>query len=503
MYGSTGHQEEKMTRRAAAAKGELSAADLDAKLDEMDPPGKPDDPRMGIPEGWEMIHTLMSRILADVGPVAKDQVNALQKYNFRGVDQVVNAVNSAFKRHRVYITSEIVEARFQDTHTTANKPTREVTGRVRFTFHAPDGSSTTSEVLTESLDQSDKGGPKAMSVALRICLLQALLLPTTDPTTDDDGHYHTRDGVGSMSRSMAAFLMGHLKVADLAELLGPIRGVINEHAAWDRDVPSGNGTWQANFMDRIVWLIQSVSSYEEGKATKEALAEAKLLSAKTQGGQTLADLLSARGQELRELFAKTHDHVMAQIMAAKGQDELDIAIGCGWAALEAGTILEKALDSAVAIAEERRAKLPEYAPQPDDGELGDAAAAGEEPGAPDDVEPPFDPPYVPGTEPQEDTGHRGGYDRDAFFRFKERADQATIAGRGEEPLIQAAAVAQELASLLLPDDEGVSAATFGTDGFIVVDDAIKAAHRREQTITDAHRAELDDMLARHRADAGV
>lgn len=507
-----------MVRRTAAVKGELSAADLDAKLDEMDPPGKPDDPRMGIPEGWAMIHTLMSRILADVGPVAKDQVNALQKYNFRGVDQVVNAVNSAFKRHRVYITSEIVEARFQDTHTTANKPTREVTGRVRFTFHAPDGSVTTSEVLTESLDQSDKGGPKAMSVALRICLLQALLLPTTDPTTDDDGHYHTRDGVGSMSRSMAAFLMGHLKIADLAEVLGPIRGVINEHAAWDRDVPSGNGTWQANFMDRIVWLIQSISSYEEGKATKEALAEAKLLSAKTQGGQTLADVLSARGLELRELFAKTHDHVMAQIMAAKGQDELDIAIGCGWAALEAGTILEQALDSAVAIAEERRIKLPEYAPQPDDdGELEDAAIEA----ADDDDESlairsaieaaarvsaegvPFEPPYVPGTEPEEDTGHRGGYDREAFFRFKERADQATIAGRGEEPIIQAAAVAQELASLLLPDDEGISAATFGTDGFIVVDDAIKAAHRREQTITDAHRAELDDMLARHRADAGA
>lgn len=494
-----------MARTERKAQGGPSDEALNAMLDQLDPPtpAEPEDPRMGVPEGWPMIHTLMSRILADVGPVVKNQTNTSQNYNFRGVDQVVNAVNAAFKKHRVYPTSSIMEAKFQDTHTTANKPTREVTGRVLFTFFAPDGSTTCSEVLTEALDQSDKGGPKAMSVALRICLLQMLLLPTTDPTTDDDGHYHTRDGVGSMSKSVAAYVMDRLLEADLAEVLGPVRSVISEHAAWDREVPSGNGTWQANFLDRLVWLIQSVASYEEGKAVKKALADANLLSAKTLPGETLAQLLSTRAVELREMFAKTHDHVMAGIMAAQGQDQLDIAIGCGHAAAEAGTILPLALESAIAIAEDRRAKLPEFAPQPDDGgELEDAAAAEEDPASEGT---PFDPPYVAGTEPEEDTGHRGGYDREAFKAFCTRVAQVPVMGQGEQPEIRASIVTNALVELLTggdgEDDPTDTASTYGTDGFVVVQDAILAAHRREGAIGEPERKAVEEILARYVAAA--
>jgi hypothetical protein len=478
-------------------RGSLSEEDLAKALDQIDPPVSappaPEDPRMGVPEGWPMIHTLMARILGDVGPVLKDQVNKTQNYSFRGVDQVVNAVNGAFKRHRVYVTSEVVEAKFQDTVTTANKPTREVTGRIRFTFHAPDGTSTSSEVLTEALDQSDKGGPKAMSVALRICLLQALLLPTTDPTTDDDGHYHTRDGVGAMSAPVAAYVMGRLLAADLDEILDQLRPIIDAHAAWDRLVPSGNGTWQANFTDRTAEIIEGIASYAEGVTVKDKLEANHLLSAKTQGGQTMAELLKLRGLALKEMYAKTLDHVMAQIMKARGQDELDIATGCGWAALEAGTILEAALNSALAVADERRPKLPEFAPQPEGDEAGDPEENRD--GEPDDSVP-FDGPYVPGTEPDEEKPNWSREERaEAYKAFCIRAADAAIAGVGEEPSIRADIVKRALIDLLVTPED-TRAADFGTDGFVIVQDAIKAAHRREGAIGETERAAVEEVLAR-------
>jgi hypothetical protein len=498
--------------RIREGRGGPSAEELAAELDKMDPPEppaakEPEDPRLGVAAGWRMIHRLLARVLAEVGPVLKTQVNTHQSYNFRGIDQVLNAVHDIFAKHRVFPTSKISNFGLRDTLTTAAKPTREATLTVTFRFHAPDGSYIETDVPGEALDTSDKATPKAMSVALRIALIQMLLMRTDEPTTDHD--YHTRDGVGAMSAAVAALVMERLLVGDLAELIGPVRAALSEHSAWDNPVPNGNGTWWQNYADRIGWLISEISSYPEGKAFKEALTEAKMIGGRLQDGRTFADLLSERGLELREMYAKTLDHVTGQVLKAQGGDELDIAIGCGWAALEAGTILESGLNQALALAEERRPKLPEYAPQPDDDGPEDAAAIEatlvdmEESlairSATEDV--PFEPPYVPGTEP-EDTGHRDGYSREAFLRFKERAGAATTAGLGEERGIRAGVVYAALKDLLTGEEGGVPASSYGTDGFIVVEDAIKAAHRREETIGDDLRARLDDLLREHRELAG-
>jgi hypothetical protein len=55
---------------------------------------------------------------------------------------------------------------------------------VRYTFHAPDGSSLETIVPAESFDSGDKATAKAMSVAFRTCLLQTLCLPTDDVDPD-------------------------------------------------------------------------------------------------------------------------------------------------------------------------------------------------------------------------------------------------------------------------------------------------------------------------------
>lgn len=488
------------------------------------PPRPREDPRMGVPEDWQMIHTLMARILADVGPVLKDQTNTHQNYNFRGIDQVVNKVNAAFKEHRVFLTSKIEHFALRDAMTTANKPTREATLRVVFRFHAPDGSFVETEVPGEALDTSDKTTPKAMSVALRIALLQMLLLPTTEPTTDHD--YLTRDGVGAMSPTVSAYLLERLITAPLPEVVGPIRAMISEHSAWDRPVREDAATWAANFADRLSQIIDEAPDYPTLQDIHTVLDAARLLGA-TNGKGSMVDQLKARWMQLRDLYHGTLNHVTAQILAARGVDELDAAVGCGHAALEAGTLRFEDLEKAVAVAEERRPKLPPVAPQPipaeepaptdaydgigedsspEDDEESEAIRGAIEAGArvmAEAASQPLDPTSSASIdaaierEGQKVVDQREQERRRVAFVF--RATQAPLAGAGEDPLIRERAVFSAIADLLTGEFSNDPASNHGAHGFQVVEDAIKAAHRREQTIGDGTRKTLDAMLAEHRA----
>ena len=136
------------------------------------------------------IHEALSAVMGDVQSIGKDSRNDQQHYLFRGVDDVMNAVGPALRKHGVVIVPECVEARYRDTQTTTGKATRETTVMVTYRAYGPAGDSITIMAPGESLDAGDKGTPKAMSVAYRTALLQALTIPTDEP--DPDSYSHER-----------------------------------------------------------------------------------------------------------------------------------------------------------------------------------------------------------------------------------------------------------------------------------------------------------------------
>ncbi|HEY8590218.1 MAG TPA: ERF family protein, partial [Naasia sp.] len=77
-----------------------------------------------------------------------------------------------------------LDVQYRDVRTSRDKPAREVTVRVRFTFIGPLGDRLSVVTPGESMDDSDKGTAKAMSVAMRTALLQTFALPTDDPDPD-------------------------------------------------------------------------------------------------------------------------------------------------------------------------------------------------------------------------------------------------------------------------------------------------------------------------------
>lgn len=126
----------------------------------------------------------LASVMEDVRAVRKGDRNQQQNYQFRGIDAVVNAVGPALRKHGVLVVPILEEVNYRDVQTSTGKPSRECTVKVRYRFHGPAGDYIDCVTPGESMDFGDKGAPKAMSVAYRIALLQALCLPTDDNDPD-------------------------------------------------------------------------------------------------------------------------------------------------------------------------------------------------------------------------------------------------------------------------------------------------------------------------------
>lgn len=145
------------------------------------PPEPDDDALPSVHEAW-------SRVMNDVGPVGKEGWNSQQNYSFRGVDAVVIAVAPALRAHGVSIIPHEIVPTYQNVTSKGGAAMRECTLVVTYRVTGPAGDFFDGKAPAESMDSSDKGTAKAMSVAYRTFLLQALAIPTGDPDPDESSH---------------------------------------------------------------------------------------------------------------------------------------------------------------------------------------------------------------------------------------------------------------------------------------------------------------------------
>lgn len=141
------------------------------------------------------IQAALVAVMNDVGAVAKRDRNTQSNYSFRGIDAVINAVSPAFRRHGVVALPKVLDHAFGTIEVGQKRtPMSHVTMTVEYTFHGPAGDTLTTTVMGEAFDSGDKAVPKAMSVAFRTALLQALALPTDDPEPDAETYERTSRG---------------------------------------------------------------------------------------------------------------------------------------------------------------------------------------------------------------------------------------------------------------------------------------------------------------------
>lgn len=149
----------------------------------------------------------LSAAMDHIGAVEKKDRNDHFKFQFRGIDAVVNAASPAFRRYGIVVVPTVLDHVFEVVGT--GKPTGHFRVTVRYDFYGPAGDSISATVIGEAMDQGDKGMAKAMSVAFRIALLQTLSLPTDE--TDPDAQSYERvpvvlatdEEVAEIKRAMA------------------------------------------------------------------------------------------------------------------------------------------------------------------------------------------------------------------------------------------------------------------------------------------------------------
>lgn len=135
----------------------------------------------------------LTDVKREVGAVGKGDRNTQQGFMFRGIDAVLNAVAPALVKHSVVVAPVKTSAEYGTVEVGQKRtPMGHCRVMVTYRFHGPAGDHIDVEVPGEAMDSGDKATAKAMSVAYRIALLQALSLPTDEP--DPDASSYERSG---------------------------------------------------------------------------------------------------------------------------------------------------------------------------------------------------------------------------------------------------------------------------------------------------------------------
>lgn len=132
------------------------------------------------------IYKAIAAVLSDVGAVGKDGQNAFDKYRYRSIDAVMNAMHPAMAKYGVFVMPEVLEQSREERGSRNGGVLIYSIIKVRYTFYAEDGSSLTATVIGEGMDKGDKSVNKAMSAAFKYALFQVFCIPTDEFSDSED-----------------------------------------------------------------------------------------------------------------------------------------------------------------------------------------------------------------------------------------------------------------------------------------------------------------------------
>lgn len=132
------------------------------------------------------IYESINAVMKDCGYIAKDSKNTMQNYKFRGIDAVMNALNPALIKNKVFVVPEVLEQTREERHTAKGGLLIYSIVRVKYSFYAEDGSSVTACVIGEGMDSGDKATNKAMSAAFKYACFQTFCIPTEEMKDSED-----------------------------------------------------------------------------------------------------------------------------------------------------------------------------------------------------------------------------------------------------------------------------------------------------------------------------
>ncbi len=137
----------------------------------------------------------MAALMAAVEPMKKAQKNRDQGFQFRGIDDVYDALHPLLVEHKIFVAPNVLKVHTEEYQTSRGTVMHRTILTVEHRFYTTDGSFVSATTVGESSDAGDKSASKAMSVAFKYALFQTLCIPLNDPSADADAS--TPEAAGS------------------------------------------------------------------------------------------------------------------------------------------------------------------------------------------------------------------------------------------------------------------------------------------------------------------
>ena len=131
------------------------------------------------------IYAAINGVMADVGAVGKNSYNEQQRFKFRGIDAIMNALYPALTKHKVFVVPEVLEQTREERESARGGRLIYSICKIKYTFFADDGSSVSAVTIGEGMDSGDKATNKAMAIALKYAFFQVFCIPTEEMIDPD------------------------------------------------------------------------------------------------------------------------------------------------------------------------------------------------------------------------------------------------------------------------------------------------------------------------------
>lgn len=131
------------------------------------------------------IFAAIPAIMGKLEAIARERRNAAQGFNYRGIDDLYNALSPLMAEHKIFSAPTVLGETRTERTTKSGSVNYHVVLRIRYRFYAEDGSFFDTILVGEGQDTGDKASNKAESVAHKYALTQVFAVRTEDQKKDD------------------------------------------------------------------------------------------------------------------------------------------------------------------------------------------------------------------------------------------------------------------------------------------------------------------------------
>jgi hypothetical protein len=223
------------------------------------------------------VYQAINKIQAELATqgISKAHKNTQQGYQFRGIDDVYNALSPLLARHGLCILPRMLARTCEERQTAKGGALFSVTVEAEFDFVcAEDGSKHTIKTFGEAMDSGDKATNKAMSAAYKYAAFQAFAIPTEGDNDADATTHHVVPTSFRSSATMGALEQLEPNEREYVEGLADRVNELGRADRWKECVALVEGEALEDTLAMALWSLLDSKTRAAYKKAKQTMKEA-------------------------------------------------------------------------------------------------------------------------------------------------------------------------------------------------------------------------------------